>query len=115
MQFYMPLAFDSHYGQLYVDTDGSTITFDLSVSDKHSVTLGGNRTLALTNDQKAQAFVILLKQDGTGSRTVTWFSGILWSGGTPPTLTTTAGKIDAFSFLRIGSGAYLGFVLGPNF
>lgn len=105
---------DAHWGALHTDTDGATITFDLSVANEHTVTLGGNRTLATSNDQNGQAFLIVLVQDGTGSRTVTWWSGILWPGGTVPTLTTTANKADVFSFIRTASGAYYGFVVGQN-
>ena len=96
------------------NTDGATVTFNLAVANKHTVTLGGNRTLALSNPQTGQTFLIRLLQDGTGSRTVTWFSGISWAGGTAPTLTTTANKADIFGFLCTGSGAYSGFVIGQN-
>ena len=86
------------------NSDGATITFDMNESNTHSVTLGGNRTLAFTNTADGQAFMIRLKQDGTGSRTVTWTPGgsatILWAGGVAPTLTTTAGKVDTFGFFR---------------
>ena len=46
-----------------------------------------------------QLFALKLKQDGTGSRAVTWFSTIKWPGGTIPTLTTTAGHSDWFCFI----------------
>lgn len=95
-------------GAFEVEADGATVTFDLDVSNRQRVTLGGNRTLALSNDQDGDSFVILLQQDGTGSRTVTWWAGIKWQGGTVPTLTTTASKIDVFSFVRLASGEYLG-------
>ena len=52
--------------------------------------------------------VLLLKQDGSGSRTVTnWKtfdqadgneSTVVWAGGSAPTLTTTASKLDILSF-----------------
>lgn len=100
------------YGNLYTATDGATVTFDLSLSNLQVVTLAGNRTLALSNVQVGQQFTLLLKQDATGSRTVTWFSGISWQGGTVPTLTATASKTDTFSFICTASGAYLGYVAG---
>lgn len=99
---------------LTADSDGATITFDLAASPKHSVTLGGNRTLALSNPTTGQSFSIRLEQDGTGSRTVTWFSTIKWAGGASPTLTTTAAKADWFGFVCTGSGTYDGFVIGQN-
>lgn len=96
------------------DTDGATVTFDMAESNVHTVTLGGNRTLAVSNTSTGQSFIIRLVQDGTGSRTVTWFSGISWAGGTAPTLTTTANKADWFGFITTGSGAYSGFIIGQN-
>lgn len=114
MKFLAAINFDAHYGQTLVAADGATVTFDCAKSDKHKVTLGGNRTLALSNDADSQAFTVILLQDGTGSRTVTWWSGILWAGGSAPTLTTTAGKRDVLTFIRESSGVYLGFVAGQN-
>ena len=96
------------------NTDGTTVTFDLDVANTHSVTLGGNRTLALSNSDAGQKFIIRLTQDGTGSRTVTWFSTIKWAGGVAPTLTTTANKTDVFGFICTSAGNYDGFVIGYN-
>jgi hypothetical protein len=114
VQFLARTQFDAHYGALKADTDAVTVTFDMALSDKHTVTLAGNRTLALANVGVGQAFIIVLVQDATGSRTVTWFSGIKWPGGTVPTLTTAANKADAFSFLCTAAGAYYGFTMGQN-
>ena len=96
------------------NTDGATVTFDLNAANTHTVTLGGNRTLALSNVDAGQKFIIRLVQDGTGSRTVTWFSTIKWPGGTTPTLTTTANKTDVFGFICTSAGNYDGFVVGLN-
>ena len=94
--------------------DGATVTFDVSKGNVHTVTLGGNRTLAISNETAGQYFSIELTQDGTGSRTVTWFSTIVWSSGTAPTLTTTAGAIDVFIFRVTSADNYLGFIGGQN-
>lgn len=91
----------------------STVTFDMDVSSHHKLTLTGNATLAVTNVDNDQAFIIHLIQDGTGSRLVNWFSGIKWSGGSSPTLTTTASKVDSFGFIKDGSD-YYGYILGQN-
>jgi hypothetical protein len=96
------------------DSDGATVTFDLSASNIHNVTLAGNRTLALSNPATGKIFTVGLIQDATGSRTVTWWSGIKWPGGTIPTLTTTASKIDRFIFICTGTGAYEGYVVGQG-
>ena len=102
-------------------TDGGTITFDMNESNTHMVTLGGTRTLAVSNVASGQKFMIRLQQDTGGSKTVNWFSTIYWAeGGTAPTLTTTANKADLFGFLctsgtEAPGGPYLdGFVIGQN-
>ena len=109
------LKIQTHYGDITTDADAATITFDMSATYKHQVQLGGNRTLAVSNDSVGQNMLLILQQDNAGSRTVTWWSGILWANGTTPTLTTTGNKRDVFSFLKIGSGSYLGFVVGQNY
>lgn len=99
------------YGLETTDTDGATVTFNLNTSNRHKVTLGGNRTLALSNESTGQMFRIKLIQDGSPPRTVTWFSGITWrtAGGSAPTLSTTPGAADVFVFEVTGSGAYDGY------
>lgn len=74
----------------------------------------GNITIALSNEGVGQCFVINIIQDGTGSRTVTWFTTIKWAGGSAPTLTTTASKIDTFGFIVASAGNYYGYVVGQN-
>lgn len=96
------------------DTDGATITFDMTSANVHTVTLGGNRTLAVSNVTAGQFFYIRLLQDGTGSRTVTWFSTITWAGATAPTLTTTASRADLFAFFAKTATTFDGFIVGQN-
>ena len=99
---------------LTTDSDGATVTFDMSASNVHQVTLAGNRILVVSNTSTGQLFIIKLIQDGSGSRTVTWFSTIKWAGGTTPTLTTTASKADTFGFIVTGSNTFDGFIIGQN-
>lgn len=101
---------------LGIETDGATVTFDLSATTKgnvRQVTLGGNRTLALSNVTVGQVFIIRIIQ-GTGGQTVTWFSTIKWTGGSAPTLSTGSGKIDTFGFICTSDGNYEGYILGMN-
>lgn len=98
----------------FANTDGGTITFDMDRSNFHTVTLGGNRTLAVSNVAVGQRFMLRLLQDGSGNRTATWFSTIKWPGGLVPTLTTTANKADLFGFVCTSSNNYDGYVIGYN-
>lgn len=59
---------------------------------------------------------LFVTQDATGSRTITWPASVKWSGGTIPTLTTAANKIDVIVLTTYDNGAtWLGFVGGQNF
>lgn len=109
------LTIGTSYSPSVADTDGATITFNLAAGNWHRVVLGGNRTLAVSTPTVGQNFTIQLVQDATGSRTVTWFAGIKWAGGSPPTLTTAANGIDLLTFRYESSGVYLGMVAGQGF
>ena len=85
-------------------TDGATINWDMSTQSVCKVTLGGNRTLAApTNGSTGQFASILVIQDGTGSRTLTWNAVYEFASDTAPTLTTTASLGDLFTFRYNGS------------
>ena len=85
-------------------TDGSSITWDASTQDVAKVTLAGNRTLgAASNGTTGQFISLLIIQDGTGSRTLTWNAAYEFASDTAPTLTTTANLGDVFVFRYNGS------------
>ena len=86
-------------GAITALTDGATITPDFAVANNFSVTLGGNRTLANpTNLTAGQSGCIWITQDGTGSRTLAYGSQWDFTGGTAPTLTTTAAAVDCLVY-----------------
>ena len=85
-------------------TDGASIAWDASTGQVAKVTLGGNRTFAApTNLVTGSFYSILVVQDGTGSRTATWNSVFAFTGGTAPTLTTTASAVDQIAFRYDGT------------
>ena len=85
-------------------TDQATVAWDASTQDVCKLTLGGNRTMAApTNNTTGQFISILVIQDGTGSRTLTWNAVFEFAADTAPTLTTTASKGDVFVFRYNGS------------
>ena len=86
-------------GAISALTDGATITADFAVANNFSVTLGGNRTLANPSNQTAgQSGCIWITQDGTGSRTLAYGSQWDFTGGTAPTLSTTAAAVDCLVY-----------------
>ena len=93
--------------------DASNTVIDFRHSNKQFVTFGsGNITnITLTFPLVSGNFVLLLKQDGTGSRTITNYKvlefdesaadgsyPVKWPGGSAPTLTTDANHVDILSF-----------------
>jgi len=86
-------------GAITALSDGATITPDFSLSNNWSLTIGGNRTLANpTNLTAGQSGCIWITQDGTGSRTLAYGSYWDFTGGTAPTLTTTAAAVDCLVY-----------------
>jgi hypothetical protein len=75
-------------------TDGATVSWDMSLGYNAKVTLGGNRTLSVSNPVLGIDYSLAVIQDATGSRTVTWPSSFDWGTAGAPTLTTTASKVD---------------------
>lgn len=88
---------------------------DVTVATVHYITLTGNCTFTFPAAEAGKSFTVVLVQDGTGSRTVTWPASVKWPGGTAPTLTTAASKRDVFSFLCPDDATFLGFAAGFNY
>lgn len=114
MQFLARATLPARDGPFLTAADGATVTFDCARADKHLVVLGGNRTLALSGDADGQAVTVVLSQDATGGRTVTWWAGIFWGGGVAPTLSTAPWAMDTFTFFRLSAETYLGFFAGST-
>jgi hypothetical protein len=85
-----------------ISSSGSASTVDLSLGNCLFITLNGNITLSLVN-AKVGVYILQLKQDATGSRTVTWPSNVKWPAATAPTLTTTSGAWDFVTLVYDGT------------
>ena len=98
---------------LYSANTGTAITVDLANGTIQKLTLTGNATITMPTATAGKSFVIILAQDGTGSRTVTW-STVVWPSATAPTITSTASKRDIFSFFSDGT-SWCGTTIGQNY
>lgn len=87
-------------------TDGATVNWDASSGNIAILTLGGNRTIAAPTNLYDDTYILILKQDVTGGRTVTWNAIFKWSEGTAPTLSTDANAVDIISFVYDGTYLY---------
>ena len=106
------------YGETAVTnaTSGATETLDLESGNVFDLTLTANCTITLSNPPASGtsgSFTLILRQDGTGSRTVTWPASVDWASATAPTLTTDASAVDVLTFMTVDGGTiWLGFVAG---
>lgn len=97
-----------------------TLTLDLSNGSAFFISHDANiNTITITNpvtsnSNAVQAFTLAIAYTAT-AYTITW-GGIKWPNGTAPTLTSTTGKIDIFTFVSYdGGAAWFGFVGGQNY
>jgi hypothetical protein len=102
----------------YVETaftanSSTAITLDLANGTVQIITLTGNATITMPTATSGKSFIIMLKQDATGGRSVTW-STVKYPGGIAPTITATASRQDIFSFFADGTNWY-GTTIGLNY
>jgi hypothetical protein len=97
----------------YTANSSTAITLSLANGTVQIITLTGSATITMPTAVSGKSFTLLLKQDATGSRTVTWTT-VSWPGGTAPTITSTASKMDKYVFISDGTYWY-GSTAGQNY
>jgi len=97
----------------YTANSSTAITLALTNGTVQIITLTGNATITMPTAVSGKSFILFLRQDATGSRSVTW-STVNWPSGTAPTVTGTASKQDIYSFFSDGTSWY-GVVVGQNY
>jgi hypothetical protein len=88
-----------------IGNTGTSQTIVLTSGTVQTATLTGNCTFTMPTATAGKSFILLLRQDGTGSRTAT-FTGVKYNSIGTPTVTATAGKMDIFSFVADGTNWY---------
>lgn len=109
------LKLSSNYQEGVVTANtGTAYTIASANGTVQILTLTGNCTFTFPTAVSGQSFTLLLKQDATGSRTATWPAAVKWPGGTAPTITSTASKLDKYVFTSDGTNWY-GSNAGQNY
>jgi hypothetical protein len=98
---------------LYTANTSTAITVSLANGTVQNLTLTGNATITMPTAVAGKSFIIILSQDATGSRTVTW-STVSWPSATAPTVTSTASKKDIYSFFSDGT-SWFGTTIGQAY
>lgn len=98
-----------------VGSSGATESLDLSSANWFDITLTDNCTLTFSNPPDVVGeWTLILRQDATGSRTVTWPGTVQWqdtdgtSGGSAPTLFTAPTAVDVIVITTLDGGATYG-------
>ena len=87
-------------------TDGTSIAVDFNSGQNFAVQLAGNRTLeSPTNCVAGQTGSILIIQDGTGGRTLSYGANWKFPAGTAPTLSTAISAVDRVDYIVYTSTA----------
>jgi hypothetical protein len=91
-------------------TTSGTITPNVANGNVQTITLNGNLTFsAFTSPVAGQSLTLIVKQDGTGSRTLT--STMLFAGASK-TLSTAANSVDIISVYYDGTNYYASLAKG---
>ena len=87
------------------NNSSTNFAIDLANGTLQIITLTGNwvPNTGWPTATAGQFFRLIVKQDGTGSRTITWPSSVKWPSSTAPTITATASKADIFDFSSDGT------------
>ena len=87
-------------------TDAATISWDTSLGQIATVTLGASRTMGAPTNLRVGTYILHVIQGGTGSYTITWNGVFKWTAAVAPTLSTVVGRRDVFSFISDGTNLY---------
>ena len=88
----------------FVTTDQ---TWNVGNSPNATLTLTANRTLSISGDTNGGIYTLLVRQDGTGGRTLAFPSGWKWRGGIADTIASGANAETLITIRRIGSSIYV--------
>lgn len=100
-----------------VSSSSNATTVNCRDGNVFSTTLSENTTFTFSNPPasgRAFGFTLKIVQDASASGfTVAWPAAVVWPSALAPTLTTTAGAIDVFTFFTSDSGTtWYGFTAG---
>jgi len=96
-------------------TSAATIAWNVNTAQVATLTLGHNATISDATNQASGGVYIMRVTQAAAPKTLAWSSGYKWPGGSAPVLTSTAGKVDIFTFVSDGTYMYGSFSGSQNF
>ena len=101
-----------------VASSTSALTINFSTAPDWDITLTAACTFTLSGAPASgtpAVLTLILRQDATGSRTVTWPGSVTWISGAVPTLHTAASSVDIVQLITVDGGTtWLGVQAAPT-
>lgn len=110
-----PAAFINPENVTTANVSGTYTMPETGFSPINRLTLTGNTVFTFPTVAAGKSFTVVLVQDATGGRTVTWPGNVMWPNSTTPFVTATANKRDVFTFFSVDGVVWLGSVAGQNY
>lgn len=100
----------SHSGNYTQELNNGTVGVNTTINwtngNTQAITLSGNPIFTFTAPPGPARLQLMVKQDNTGARTVTWPNTVKWPAATAPTLTTSGNAVDIIAFWYNGTNYY---------
>jgi hypothetical protein len=96
------ITLSSQYNQSLLSTTASSVTPLNFTNGTVKVVLTTNTILLLGNAVPGGTYTLILQQDGTGGRSITWPPYVKWTNNTVPTISTGANAVTVITFVYDG-------------
>lgn len=91
-----------YFDSVSLTASGTTVAWDLESAQFAALTLAGNYTLSNPTNPPSSGrgnYILIVKQDSTGGRTLSFGSDYKFTDGVAPTLSTAASAVDVLTFV----------------
>lgn len=103
----------SRWSGLYDNgSSGSTKAIDWSQGDRQKLTLSANCTISFSNPTAGQALTLIVAQDGTGGKSLSFPVAVKWVNAEVPTFSSAANAVDILIFIYDGTNYYTQAAIG---
>lgn len=83
-----------------------TLQWNMANGGVADISLVGDRVMAAPTNMAPRSYFMIVRQDATGNRKLTWNSVYKFPGATPPLLSTAPNAVDVIQFFCDGSTMY---------
>jgi hypothetical protein len=100
--------------QVQALTPGAAVALDASAGHVCTLAMSADatQTITISNLTAGQSLTVIATQNGAGGKALV-FASTFFAGGTEPTMTATAGAVDIYTVVLVGTQLY-GFVAGQD-